>query len=180
MNQLAADVTLVGETLTYLRISASTDVIEITRLPDTQLKGSLNLFFGLTRLKTLEVPIPFLIGFSESDPNILGPEELLPTSLEWLHLTDDLSYHSDWNWMQDVDYFLSLISSWLLQGKQFTPYLRRIRFVWKHTVVDDWTEEADPKFKALGIQAAQAGVQFEVIEQLEISPELRFSELDFE
>lgn len=170
LDQLAADVTLVRETLTYLKISASTDVVEITRLPDTQIKGSFTLFPGLTRLKTLEVPIPFLFGFSKSDPNILGLEKLLPTSLEWLHLTDDLSYHSDWNWMRDVDYLLSLISSWILQGKQFTPYLGGIRLILKQTLVDHWTEEADPKFKYLGMQAAQAGLQFEVIEVLP-SPE---------
>jgi hypothetical protein len=165
LDRLAADVTSVRETLTCLRISASAEVGEITRLPDAHIKGPFTHFSGLTRLKTLEVPIPFLFGFSKSDPNILGLEKLLPTSLEWLHLTDDLSYDSDWNWMRDIDYLLSVISSWFLQGKQFTPYLRGARFMLKNTLVDDWSQEVDnPIFKDFTIQAAKAGLQFEVID----------------
>jgi hypothetical protein len=166
LDQLATDLNHVRETLTYLRISASTDVVDLVRLPDAHIKGPFTLFSRLTRLKTLEVPIPFLFGFSKSDPNILGLEKLLPTVLEWLHLTDDLSYHSDWNWLREIDYLLSVISSWFLQGKRFTPYLRGVRFMLKNTLADDWPQEASPNFIDVGIQAPQAGLQFEVIEVL--------------
>jgi hypothetical protein len=65
-----------------LRISAATGVVEITRAPEAQVRGPFTVFSGLKKLKTLEVPVPFLFGFSKYESNIFRLEKLLPTSLE--------------------------------------------------------------------------------------------------
>ncbi|KAJ5455927.1 uncharacterized protein N7458_004191 [Penicillium daleae] len=166
LDQLAADLALVRENLTSLSITAGADVSRAEPAPpEVYFKGPFSVFSGLDKLKTLEVPIPFLFGFSRSDSNILGLEKLLPKSLEWLSLTDRLCYQEEWQWEWEMDYLLDVISSWFGKKEQFTPRLRGIRFVLEVMRVRDFVPDIIQKFRDVELQAAQVDMKFEILER---------------
>jgi hypothetical protein len=116
-------------------------------------------------LKNLEVPIPFLLGFSPSEPNVVGLEEALPNNIEWLTLTDDLCLQREWEWEWEfeVEYLLRAVRSWLQDWKRFTPRLRGVRLLsrmrhevqyWDHGLIED--------LRDIG---AQTGIQIQIIEE---------------
>lgn len=62
-------------------------------------------------IEKLEVPIPFLLGFSSSAPNVVGLEEALPGNIQWLTLTDDLCLQYEWEWQWETEYLLGALRS---------------------------------------------------------------------
>lgn len=75
-------------------------------------------------LQNLEVPIASLLGFSPSTPNVARLEEWLPRNLQWLTVTDGLSFQQEWEWEWETTYLLEAIRPWLQEWKTFTPCLR--------------------------------------------------------
>lgn len=166
LDQIAADLALVRDTLTSLSITAGADVSQADPAPpELYFKGPYSTFSGLNNLKLLEVPIPFLFGFSQSDPNILGLEKVLPKNLEWLNLTDRLCYQEEWQWEWEMDYLLDVISSWFGRKDKFTPYLRGIRFMLEVMRVRDFLPEIIQRFKDVKLQAVKVDMEFEVLER---------------
>ncbi|RHZ62282.1 uncharacterized protein CDV56_103761 [Aspergillus thermomutatus] len=104
LDQIAADLSHVQETLTDLTITAGSDALpgDLER-PELTFSGSFKTFSGLHRLKKLEVPIPFLLGFSPRAPNVVCLEEALPKNIEWLTVTDDLCYQQEWEWEWETE-----------------------------------------------------------------------------
>ncbi|CAG8428421.1 unnamed protein product [Penicillium salamii] len=130
LDRIAAGLSHVKETLTDLTITAgserSKDDLED---PDVQFSGSFKVFSGLQNLKLLQVPIPFLLGFSPSESKANHLPVALPPSLEWLILTDDFSSNEQWQWEWEQDYLLGVIRSWLQDWKRRTPNLRGFRLL---------------------------------------------------
>jgi hypothetical protein len=156
LDQIAADLSHVQETLTDLTITAATDLAESApEHPEVIFCGSFKPFSGLHMLKNLEVPITFLLGFSPSTPNVVGLEEALPKNIEWLTITEDLCLQREWEWEFETEYLLRAVRSWLQDWKRFTPRLRGLIYkVW------DWEPELIEGLRDIG---AQAGIQVQII-----------------
>ncbi|KAM7206957.1 hypothetical protein V8F33_000056 [Rhypophila sp. PSN 637] len=137
MDQIAADLSHVSQTLKELSISA---VVRCTGPDIITIKGSdlRATFSPFNALRRLQIPLAFLVGFSPPPDGALTPWSL-PRTLEHLILTDDIS----WRWRtEDVE---SLFREWLLgispgetnrpppQGQAYwepyTPNLKTIHLV---------------------------------------------------
>ncbi|KAJ5472721.1 hypothetical protein N7530_006722 [Penicillium desertorum] len=124
LDQIATGLSHVKETLTDLTITAGSEGYKADlEVPEVQFSGSFKVFSGLDNLKRLQVPIPFLLGFSPSASKANHLAVALPTSLEWLALTDGLCLNEQWMWQWETDYLLEGIRSWLQNWKRHTPYL---------------------------------------------------------
>ncbi|GIK01850.1 hypothetical protein Aspvir_005891, partial [Aspergillus viridinutans] len=163
LDQIAADLSHVQETLTDLTITAATDLSESApEHPEVTFRGSFKTFSGLHMLKILEVPIPFLLGFSPSTPNVVGLEEALPENIEWLTVTDDLCLQQEWEWDYETEYLLGAVRSWLQDWKKFTPRLRGFRLLTRANEVPAWDPELIEGLRDIG---AQTGIQVQIIEE---------------
>jgi hypothetical protein len=166
LDQIAADLSHVQETLTDLTITAYTDLAEAApEHPEVRFRGSFKTFSGLHILKNLEVPIPFLLGFSPSEPNVVSLGEALPNNIEWLTLTDDLCLQREWEWEWEfeIEYLLRAVRSWLQDWKRFTPHLRGVRLLsrMRHEV-QYWDHGLIEELRDIG---AQTGIQIQIIEE---------------
>ncbi|GFF92050.1 hypothetical protein IFM61392_08016 [Aspergillus lentulus] len=163
LDQIAADLSHVQATLTDLSIMALSDLSESApEQPEVTFRGSFKAFSGLHRLKNLEVPIPFLLGFSPSDPNVVGLVEALPKNIEWLTLTDELCLQREWEWEFKNEYLLRAVRSWLQDWKRFTPRLQGFRLLSRIFKVRDWDTELIEGLRDIG---AQTGIQVQIIEE---------------
>ncbi|KAF9884571.1 hypothetical protein FE257_001455 [Aspergillus nanangensis] len=73
LDQIAADLSHVQDTLTDLTITAGSDPYQSAPYPpELAFRGSFRTFSGLHMLQKLEVPIPFLFGFSPEAPSTLN------------------------------------------------------------------------------------------------------------
>jgi hypothetical protein len=164
LDQITMDLSYVQETLTDLTITAGSDVSQADpELPKLTFSGSFKTFSGLHMLKRLEVPLPFLLGFSQSAPNVVCLEETLPKNIQWLTVTDDLCLQREWEWDCETEYLLGAIRSWLQDWKRSTPHLQGFRLLMKEIPVRDWG--FDPvMIQALRDIGAQTGIQVQIIE----------------
>ncbi|OGM49581.1 hypothetical protein ABOM_001750 [Aspergillus bombycis] len=163
LDQIAADLSHVKETLTDLTITAGSHGLEgDLERPELTFSGSFKTFSELHMLEKLEVPIPFLLGLSPSAPNVVGLEEALPKSIQWLTVTDDLCMQYEWGWEFETEYLLGAFRSWLQDWKTSTPRLQGLRLLSRVCPVQDWHPEMIQVFRDLG---APAGIQTEVIER---------------
>ncbi|GAQ04048.1 hypothetical protein ALT_1369 [Aspergillus lentulus] len=167
LDQITADLSHVQATLTDLSIMALSDLSESApEQPEVRFRGSFKAFSGLHKLQNLEVPIPFLLGFSPSEPNVVGLGEALPNNIEWLTLTDDLCLQREWEWEWEfeIEYLLRAVRSWLQDWKRFTPRLRGFRLLSRMThEVQYWDNGLIEELRDIG---AQTGIQIQIIEEL--------------
>lgn len=112
-------------------------------------------------LKKLEVPIPFLLGFSPSAPNVACLEEALPKNIQWLTVTDDLCFQQEWEWEWETAYLLGAVRSWLQDWKKSTPCLRGFCLLTKVMKVRDWNPAMIQGLRDIG---AQSGIQVQITE----------------
>ncbi|KAJ5499859.1 hypothetical protein N7453_008910 [Penicillium expansum] len=125
LDQIAADLSHVRNSLTDLTITAGSSLSESApEYPELRFRGPFKAFSELHMLRTLEVPIAFLLGFSPSTPNMAHLEESLPRNLQWLTVTDGLSFQQEWEWEWETTYLLEAIRPWLQEWKTFTPRLQ--------------------------------------------------------
>jgi hypothetical protein len=164
LDQIAADLSHVQETLTDLTITAGTDVSQADpEQPEVTFIGSFKTFSRLHMLENLEVPIPFLLGFSSTAPNVVCLGEALPKNIQWLTITDDLCFQQQWEWNYEAEDLLRTIRSWLQDWKKSTPRLRGFRLLTRVLKVQEW--EFDPvMIQELRDMAAQTGIQIRIIE----------------
>ncbi|KAH7176996.1 hypothetical protein EDB81DRAFT_864382 [Dactylonectria macrodidyma] len=130
LDQIAADLSHVRGTLTDLTIYAGTDMSRAEpEFPPVQIEGNSNVFSALDVLEKLEVPLPFLLGFSPSDSDTIRLGERLPTSIQFLTITDDLYLQEEWAW-RDTE-VLQVIRLWLQDWRNLTPHLRKFHLLLK-------------------------------------------------
>ncbi|PLB36520.1 uncharacterized protein BDW47DRAFT_132712 [Aspergillus candidus] len=162
LNQIAADLSHIQETLTDLTITAGSDVSQADpEKPELTFRGSFTPFRGLDELKRLEVPMAFLLGFAPWEPNVVSLEEALSKNIEWLTITDDLCLQQEWEWSYESEYLSRVVGSWLQDWKEFTPRLRGFCLLGKVFRVRDWDPAMIQGFRDIG---AQTGIQVEIIE----------------
>jgi hypothetical protein len=163
LDQIAADLSHIQETLTDLTITAATDLAESApEHPEVIFHGSFKTFSGLRMLKNLEVPVAFLLGFSPSTPNVVGLEEALPKNIEWLTINDDLCLQREWEWEFETEYLLRAVRSWLQDWKRFTPCLQGFRLLSRIFKLQDWDPELIEGLRDIG---AQAGIQVQIVKE---------------
>ena len=121
------------------------------------MKGRFRAFRDLDMLKKLEVPLPFLMGFSPFESNMNRLAEALPKNIEWLIITDNLYLQEQWEW-RDVD-LLEVLRLWLQDWKKSTPRLRGFHLFLK---VMDYEEWGPAMRQALRDLCAQSGIQIEI------------------
>ncbi|CAG8265455.1 unnamed protein product [Penicillium salamii] len=160
LDRIAAALSHVKETLTDFTITAGAERYKAElEDPKVQFSGSFRVFSGLDNLKTLQVPIPFLLGFSSSESKEHNLPVALPPSLEWLTLTDCLSLDPQWMWQLESDYLLEAIRSWLQNWKRHTPNLRGFRLLGSVIKERDWKPAMIQGLRDLG---AQTGIQVQI------------------
>ncbi|CDM28929.1 F-box domain, cyclin-like [Penicillium roqueforti FM164] len=138
LDQLAAGLSHVQNSLTDLTITAGTSNSDASlNFPEVRFKGSFKTFSELHMLQSLEVPIAFLLGFSQSTPNVARLEECLPRSLQWLTVTDRLCLQEEWEWEWECTYLLEAIRPWLQEWETFTPRLQGFRLLAKELGIWD-------------------------------------------
>ncbi|RMZ39462.1 hypothetical protein AFCA_002410 [Aspergillus flavus] len=163
LDQIAADLSHVQETLTDLTITAGSDCSEAdAERPEVTFSGSFKAFSGLHMIEKLEVPIPFLLGFSSSAPNVVGLGEALPGNIQWLTLTDDLCLQYEWEWQWETEYLLGALRSWLQDWRKSTPRLQGFRLLMRVFKVRHWDPELIQGLRDMG---AQTGIRIEIIEE---------------
>ncbi|KPM43773.1 hypothetical protein AK830_g2802 [Neonectria ditissima] len=158
LDQTAAAFSHVRNTLTDLTISARSGSRRAR--PDflpLRVAGKSTAFSHLRVLKSLSVPLPFLLGFSPDGADTKLLRDVLPPNLEFLTITDDLYLQDEWQW-RDAD-FLQVLGLWLQDWRTSTPRLRGFRLFSKTMDYDEWGPPMRQKVKELGIQA---GVPVEI------------------
>ncbi|KAK7415738.1 hypothetical protein QQX98_005651 [Neonectria punicea] len=152
LDRIAADLSHVRNTLAELTISAASDMARAEpEFPPLRVTGRFNAFRSLTALKRLEVPLPFLLGFS---PSMKLLSDVLPPNIEFLTITDDLYLQEEWEW-RDV-HLWQVLRSWLQDWRTSTPHLRGFRLFLKIMDYEEWGTPMRQELRGLG---AQVGVQ---------------------
>ncbi|KAL4776586.1 hypothetical protein BDW60DRAFT_224225 [Aspergillus nidulans var. acristatus] len=156
LDQIAAVLPNVQGTLTDLIITA-----------DCQ-PGVNNQFFpGLEVIKTLQIPLAFLVGFAQDETKQL--QGVIPRNIVFLTITDDLALQNcdyleeEWPLWELEDYaILGLLESWLREWIQWTPHLSRITLLlsWIDTETNQWSPRAREQ---LGDLSSQVDIPVEVI-----------------
>ncbi|KAH7128004.1 hypothetical protein B0J13DRAFT_564827 [Dactylonectria estremocensis] len=158
LDRLASDLSHVRGTLTHLTITAATDMSRAEPdFPPVQITGNFNIFANLNVLKRIEVPLPFLLGFSPWGSDRIRLAERLPPSIEVLTITDDLYLQDEWMW-RDVD-LLQTLRLWLEDWRKTTPCLQKFHLLLKMMDYEDWGPEMRQELEDLG---TKVGIEIEI------------------
>ncbi|KAK3935293.1 hypothetical protein QBC46DRAFT_422900 [Diplogelasinospora grovesii] len=152
LDQNGAAISYVRSTLTDLTIIAGYCMYD--RVTS---KGSLRALVQCDKLKSLEAPWPFLMGWLPEGAMQL--KDVMPRNIEFLTITDDMSLEDDYKWHDD-DAKLQKIQSWLENWRTHTPHLRCVALGIRDSSDYGWDEIRD-EFKEL---SARVGMRIEVIE----------------
>jgi hypothetical protein len=158
LDKITSDLLPVRRTLTDLAITAAADGTGM-EWPVIRVKGSMAGLVGFEALKSLELPLPFLVGsFSHGEAQPPGPS--LPRNLETVIVTDDLFMQHEWDW-DPVDWW-ELFGPWLERAawKPFAPRLRQLRFVLRELEEQDFTASLTTDLVRLG---ERVGLHVEVM-----------------
>ncbi|RMJ16082.1 hypothetical protein CDV36_004250 [Fusarium kuroshium] len=161
LDEIMAALQHVQNTLIELKISGACAYTGSHRRL-VRLTGSLQGLAAFRKLKTLELPLAFLAGLAAS-PSPTRIDEILPTTVEHVALTDDFSKEHDWRGQQHLEVF----SLWMDNAKSSSPRLRRFEWVtlMRGTVVE-WRD--NPGLEAYLLTACgKAGVEVEVVQRYE-------------
>ncbi|CAL5868407.1 uncharacterized protein PFLUO_LOCUS2632 [Penicillium psychrofluorescens] len=126
----------VHETLTDLTVSAAADIVRAPELPQLNLAGPFKAFRDLDKLERLEVPLPFLAGFSLSDLAGTRLEAALPKNVEWVTITDDMFLQEQYRW-KDTE-LLECLRQWFHDRASSTPRLQGFHLLLKEIDYEDW------------------------------------------
>jgi hypothetical protein len=88
--QMANDLSHVRNSLTDLNMSVHISRRQYAGLVPVEIRGPFTTFCGLDRVRRLEAPLPFLVGFAPPCCPMPHLEAALPSSIEHLVITDDL------------------------------------------------------------------------------------------
>jgi hypothetical protein len=167
LDWIVAVISHVRGTLTDLTLSAACGLGGGDQfLPGIKIVGSLQRMVGFDKLKRLQVPWPFLVGFAQDMMKRL--QDVIPRNIEYLTITDDLRLQNEdgmvdelprWEWTDDA--MLGLLQSWLKDWKSCTPHLRGITLLLSWNDDNEWSPSMRDQLRELG---AHAGVPLELIE----------------
>lgn len=122
LDQIAAGLSLVRETLTELVITARCTVGANKQFPQSSSKGSLKLLVDFPAIKKIQAPIAFLMGWSRNT-SLWGMADVVPRTTESLSIMDNLWYHHNtYVWNDQV--MLDVVKAWLAQPERLPPNLR--------------------------------------------------------
>ncbi|RYP45987.1 hypothetical protein DL768_007737 [Monosporascus sp. mg162] len=157
LDKIVADLSHVRDTLIDLSISAISERHRAEpELPPLKMKGSWEPITGFDKLRRLEVPLPFLVGYTPGITKRL--EDGMPRNIEFLTITDDLYEQEEYEWPTvDLD-LLEAIRSWLGNWRSSTPHLRGIRLLLRKMDAE-WGPPMRYQLREL---CAQAGIQVEI------------------
>jgi hypothetical protein len=167
LDWIVAVISRVRGTLTDLTLSAKCGYGGGDQfLPGIKTVGSLQGMVDFDKLKRLQVPWPFLVGFAQDMTKRL--QDVIPRNIEFLTITDDLRLQNEdgmvkalprWEWTDDA--MLGLLQSWLKDWKACTPHLRGITLLLSWNDDNEWSPRLRDQLRELG---AHAGVPLELIE----------------
>lgn len=136
--------------------------------PGLEAVGSLKALVNFDQIRTLQIPLAFLVGFAQDETKRLL--DFIPRRVEFTTITDDLALQNcdyleeEWPLWEWEDYaILGLLESWLREWKHCTPHLRRItlRLSWIDTDTNQWSPTARERFWDL---SAQYGIPLEFVD----------------
>ena len=169
LDQIAAELSHVQGTLTDLTITADCQPgYNDPCFPGIETVGSLRALVNFDRIKTLQIPLEFLVGFAQDRMKRL--QDFIPRNVEFLTITDDLGLQNsdyleeDWPLWEWKDYaILGLLESWLRERTQWTPHLSRVTLLlsWIDTDTNQWAPKAREQLCSL---SAQVGIPLEFVE----------------
>ena len=164
LDQIAAALSHAPPTLTEINISADSHT-DVCVYPGLAIKGSLHNLSHLHGVKSLQIPLVFLVGFSQDTTKLL--QDKVPRNIEHLTLSYDLScfdntlsdQYPEWEWEDSA--VLGLLQSWLGDWKSWTPCLSGIHLITEniHGIMGLWDSSLMRQLADLGIQT---GIQLEV------------------
>ncbi|KAB8073744.1 hypothetical protein BDV29DRAFT_201671 [Aspergillus leporis] len=170
LDQIAAALSHVQGTLTDLAITADCQpaaAVGDQFFPGLEAVGSLRALVNFDQIKTLQIPLAFLVGFAQDRTKRL--QDVIPRNVEFLIITDDLALQNmdnmeeEWPAWEWKDYaILGLLESWLREWTRWTPYLSRITLLlsWIDTDTNQWSPRAREQLWGL---SAQTGIPLEFV-----------------
>lgn len=139
LDEVATALIHVRHTLKHLAITAGF-TFRIRRgyrdFPVLGIKGSLSPLVGFIQMERLEIPLPFLAGFTPKARNRL--EDVVPRNIRCLSISDDLQRQEKYEW--DDTALVSTIESWLNGSRNSYPKLNAISLWLGGTVSDGGAE----------------------------------------
>ncbi|KAJ5337816.1 hypothetical protein N7452_004544 [Penicillium brevicompactum] len=139
--------------------------------PAVQIKGSLHALVSMHKLSRLQIPIAFLVGFTEDITKRV--QEMIPKNVEFVTLTYDMRNQNldsisaphlpVWDWTDHAVF--GLIHSWIQDWKTCTPNLRVITLGLWELDPGEWCTDMRDQLRDL---CAQAGVDLAIYEETEI------------
>ena len=167
LDKIGTALSHVQETLTDLTLTA-----EIANGGDPFLRGikavgSLRAMVSFDRIKTLQIPLAFLVGFAQDKTKRL--QDALPRNVEFLTITDDLADENidyldeGWPLWEWEDYtILDLLEAWIRERTRWAPTLKRITLLlnWIDTDMGQWSSSARKQLQDLSIQT---GIPIELV-----------------
>ncbi|OJJ98444.1 hypothetical protein ASPACDRAFT_53325 [Aspergillus aculeatus ATCC 16872] len=169
LDGIAAALSHVRDTLTDLTIFAEAPLGGGDQFhPAVKTEGSLRTMVEFDKLKRLQIPLAFLVGFAQDTTKRL--QDVLPRNIEYLSLTDELGFQNNdgfvetWPMYEWQDFaLLILLRTWLEDWRTYTPHLRGISLVYEEmdTNQGEWPPELRHQLTELG---TQAGVRLELVE----------------
>ncbi|OIW23016.1 hypothetical protein CONLIGDRAFT_146120 [Coniochaeta ligniaria NRRL 30616] len=162
LDEIVRVLTPVKHTLTRLEIEAFTDLgAPPIQEPRLNFKGSLRSLREFIKLKSLHLPLEFLVA--ALSPDRAKPfAEFLPRFLEHLTVQTQLLCQDDYAWTGPT--ILDAVRPWLNIWRDYTPNLRVF-----HLMVDldpwEWTDSMRDELIELG---ATAGLPIQVTESKEL------------
>ncbi|PYI14914.1 hypothetical protein BO99DRAFT_343837 [Aspergillus violaceofuscus CBS 115571] len=169
LDGIAAALSHVRDTLTDLTIFAEAPLGGGDQFyPAVKMEGSLRTMVEFDKLKRLQIPLAFLVGFAQDTTKRL--HDVLPRNIEYLSLTDELGLQNNdgffetWPMYEWQDFaLLILLRTWLKDWRTYTPHLRSVSLVYDEldTYQGEWPPELRHQLTDLG---TQAGVQLDLVE----------------
>ena len=147
LDRIVEAISPVRRTLTELTITAWCAMVRAEG-PLLTIKGSMAAIVNFESLKRVEVPQPFLMGFSPSTGYPL--DHVIPRNIESLIITDDLTANKG-NELHDLTVLLR-IRSWLESWRATTPHLGSLSLSLKITK-DEWDSMMRSELRQLAIEA---------------------------
>ncbi|KAF2227848.1 hypothetical protein BDZ85DRAFT_8490 [Elsinoe ampelina] len=158
LSALAASFNHVSKTLTDICLTAACHLGgDDYTLPELDISGSFAGLRDLTRLKKLEIPIAFLLGFQPSTSNRIA--DILPENLEQLTIRDDLYEpivnefrHEVWLSKWDDDAMFEAIVLWIEDVGRTQPLLGRLHLKIDEMQEGEWLPAMQERLVQLGRQ----------------------------
>ncbi|KAJ5475504.1 hypothetical protein N7539_007791 [Penicillium diatomitis] len=166
LDQIGAALAHVKDTLEDLSIVADIGVGGNDQfLPAIKTRGCLHEVADLTKLRKIQIPWAFLVGFvQDTNQQLL---EVIPRNIEEVIITNDLRLQNDdemepswpaWEWTDHA--IITLLENWLRDWKEHTPFLRSVSLHWTDHEFQEWDPQMRRRLKEVG---AQVGIFLEIV-----------------